>query len=237
MENLDHNIIGEHAKTIEGLDENGVMTTLKQFKGATYTGFFCAYYASDVTFYNCKLQARRLYDSGKSSYEIHPNFVNNCVFDTCEQTNFYVDPNTYFVNEEDPSKNTMLCMSAYGDGHVQACWGTMGGNNLKNFSYKNSRISRFDAHEGICNGSIIDSDVQAFEIGGWGNFVIENTNVHRANPVVSLRSDYGRTWNGTITIKDVDAYLVPDTTPTVIASSYSNWYYGYTCYFPNVVVD
>ena len=237
VENLNHAILGEHPKTIDEIDENGDKTgnKLSQFKGATYDGFFCAQYASDITFYNCKLQARRLYTTGESSYEIDADFANNCVFDTCEQTNFYVDKTTYEPTTAD-SENKWLCMEPTND-HIEACWGTMGGNNIKNFHYKNSRISRFDAHEGIYNGSVVNCDIYAIALSGWGEFKVENTNVYKADVIVPLRSDYGYTWNGKITLKNVDARYTEGTIPTVVQAQYTNWYFGYECAFPSVEID
>ncbi len=232
VENLNHNIIGEHKLQIT--EENGVKKQV-QMNGATYSGFFCATNTSDVTFYNCKLQGRRLYASGRSSYEISIYMVNNCVFDTCEQTNFYVNPDTYFADAE-ISNNTQLSLSPLNSNFLQPCWGTMGGNNLKNFAYVNSRIARLDAHKGLCNGKIINSDVQLIAIGGWGDFTVENSNIHSSGTLMSLRSDYGYTWNGTLTLKNVAA-LYSSGTQKIVSSQFTNWDFGYKCQFPDVLID
>jgi len=211
--------------------------------GSHYSGFYNINNASDVTFNNCKLQARRSYNH--SSYEINIVMSNNVTFDNCEQTNFFVDAVTHLPITE-ATTDTITSMSG-------ACWGAAGTNFCKNLTYKDSSISRFDAHQGLYNGKIIGCDIQGIEIVGFGEFIIEDTDIYKygdggaGNGLIHLRSDYGRTWKGTITFKDVDVYYYEDSshsyaggnpyTSTIFDITYTNWYWGYTCYYPNVVVD
>ena len=55
-----------------------------------------------------------------------------------------------------------------------------------------------------------------------------------------LRSDYGSTWRGTITVKDCTInnwYGSIGTNLAVFGTTWTNHYYGYVCYMPNLVVD
>ena len=250
VDGMKHNVIGEFDNEWE---QNDVVIDGDNLSSASYSGFYTTDYACNVLFKNCTLQGRRSYANG-STYEVSLVNSNNVTFDYCNQTNFYVDADTHLpVTEE--TEDTILSMS---DG---ACWGAAGTNFCKNLTYSNSNITRFDAHQGLYNGNIINCDIQGIEIVGFGEFNIVNTNIYKygsgigaGNSLIHLRSDYGRTWCGTITFKDVDVYhyetgTATGTYPTedhpeytgptshLLDNQFTNWYYGYDCYVPNVVVD
>ena len=131
-------------------------------------------------------------------------------------------------------------------------WGIGGTSYCKNMVYENSTLSRFDAHEGLYNGKIVNSTISGLEVTGWGELLIDGTRWFASsssapyNAIISLRSDYGCTWNGDIIIKNVDAYAYETSTryfgnnpyvTALIYHAYSNWYFGYDCHFPNLTVD
>jgi hypothetical protein len=234
VEGMVHEVIGEFNNAWE--QAGG--------KSSYYDGFYCVYDASNVTFYDCILQGRRCY--GHSSYEISLKMANDVLFEKCIQSNFYVDAVTHLpVTKNTTSK--ILAMSA------DATWGAAGTNYCKNFVYLDSAISRYDAHAGLYNGAIINTDIQGVEIVGWGEFNIENSNMYcygtggAGNGLIHLRSDYGRTWTGTIIFKDVDAYLYETENnnyekgnapgSTILDSTYQNWYWGYQVHYPNLIID
>jgi hypothetical protein len=77
---------------------------------------------------------------------------------------------------------------------------------------------------------------------GKGEMLIRNTTWispgagQTDNSMIFLRNDYGSPWEGTITIKDCTAHN-SDGGTYLIYHRYTNWYFGYDCYFPNVIVD
>ena len=127
------------------------------------------------------------------------------------------------------------------------CWGIAGTNYSKNVEYINCALSRYDAHCGVLNGKVVGTTINFFALVGKGDFLIEDVtwisaaaegNDHTNNSLIYLRNDYGSPWNGTITIKDTVAHGYDGGGKTwLIFHAYRNWYYGYTCHFPNIVVD
>jgi hypothetical protein len=122
------------------------------------------------------------------------------------------------------------------------CWGIGGTNFCKNMEYIGCTLSRFDAHQGLYNGKIIDCTMNFFALTGNGTMVIENTNWYSAgthsadNYLLYLRGDYGSTWAGDIFVKNCTA-TVGDADFNLIYHSYNNFDFGYTCHFPNVYLD
>ena len=110
-------------------------------------------------------------------------------------------------------------------------------------NYWNSRLSRFDAHCGLYNGSIINCDVTFFSLIGKGEFIIKDTNWYSAstsstdNALIYLRGDYGSTWDGEIKIQNLNAYTAEFNNFKLVYHGYKNWYYGYTCCFPSIEID
>jgi hypothetical protein len=116
-------------------------------------------------------------------------------------------------------------------------WGIMGSNYCKNLTYDGCTFSRFDAHKGTHNATIINSEIghQKISIIGSGTLRVENTVVH-GNNIVSLRNDYGSTWDGDMIFKNVT--LKNTGTATLINATWYNHYFGYTCYLPqNIIID
>ena len=79
---------------------------------------------------------------------------------------------------------------------------------------------------------------------GYGDMIVENVDWYQYQPNLSffaLRSDYGYMWNGTLSAKDVRAYVydITDETPVlnVVGHAYTNFYYGYPTCFPSVTLD
>jgi len=121
----------------------------------------------------------------------------------------------------------------------------MGSNYCKNIVYDSCKLTRFDAHSGVLNGKIINSTVSAITIIGGGDMLIENsTIIGRGSAsfckLLDLRSDYGSTWEGTITIKDCIydfAFGSSITGMNIVAATYTNHNFGYETHLPNIVVD
>ena len=73
---------------------------------------------------------------------------------------------------------------------------------------------------------------------GNGEVLIQNVTVYSdgTDAVINLRSDYGSTWNGNVTIDGVHMkYMKDSPTLGIFMAAYTDWNFGYTCYFPRVI--
>ena len=144
------------------------------------------------------------------TYELALNSANAVTFRNCTQTNPITD-------------------TAY--------WGVMGSNYCKNLTYDGCIFSRFDAHQGTYNATILNSEIghQKLSIIGQGTLYVENTVFH-SDTVVGLRGDYGSTWQGEVILKNI---TINNTgTPILVNAGWQNHYFGYTCHLPErIVVD
>ena len=185
--------------------------------GAPYGGFInigdCAY----VTIRNTILTGHKVYltigSAGVSvsmgTYDLSLNRAVNVSFINCRQTNDIND-------------------SKY--------WGILGSNYCKNLVYDSCTLSRFDAHMGVANATIRNSTLghQGINAIGSGTFTVENSTIYGRN-LISLRSDYGSTWQGEFLIRN--CIFIPaggrTTSASLIGGSYSGQHdFGYTCYMP-----
>lgn len=232
----------------------------RNLEGAMYHGFFVSNNANCITFKDCRMQGRTSPGpgGGHSSYDVKANHINKLVLDGCVQSNFWVsvDPETYEIkNATEYDKNSVgyakrvgqnTCMGM-GWADVKGvkrrlCWGLGGTNYCKNVEYINSTITRFDAHCGLYNGKIINCNISCMALTGYGNFIIENTNWYQydaelQNQLLLLRGDYGHHWSGDILVKNVKGYMLNREKFYIASHNFANWYFGYTCTFPNVTLD
>ena len=220
--------------------------------GPSANGMFEATNADHVTFENCIIPGRQSY--GGSSYNFRATNVNKIVLKNCTQSNFWVTvnydtgimtPGTDYVVGALPSTSSVTIKNDAGESKSFGMhWGIGGTNYCKNMEYIGSQISRFDAHAGLYNGKIIDTKINGMELTGVGDLIIENVDWYQygtSTPFLYLRADYGYHWDGDIMIKDTRAHLYDelDGSPTLRLAhyNYTNWYYGYTCAFPNITLD
>ncbi|MDH3244588.1 MAG: hypothetical protein OEM26_08230, partial [Saprospiraceae bacterium] len=185
--------------------------------GAPYSGFINVSDCSNVTIRNTLLTGRRTYQTigsaglevSMGSYDISVSRAINVSFINCSQTNDIKD-RTY--------------------------WGIMGSNYCKNLVYDNCTFSRFDAHKGVLNATIRNSNLGHMGINaiGSGILTVENTTIYGRN-LINLRRDYGSTWQGEFVIRN--CILVPQGyTPAsvnLIGGFNSGQHdFGYVCYMP-----
>lgn len=198
--------------TVKGLTH---LITGEGDTGAPYSGFLSATNANNVLFEDIVYTGHKVYkletDASNSmgTYDISATCSNAITWKNCTQTNSIMD---------------------------KSLWGIMGSNYCKNLKYDGCTLSRFDAHKGMYNSEIINSEIGHGGITaiGAGYLRIENT-VINGNHVVHLRSDYGSTWDGEVIIKDV---TIKNTGNASIFTG--NWYnhnFGYVCHLPNVTID
>lgn len=216
IHDIEHIITGEYEKRelVDGVP----------FIGHSSNGFLSIAVTTNVRVENVVFQARVYYLQG--TYDIGVNMTNDIIFKNCTQSNF-------FAGRED-------CPLYPGLGRL---WGVMGSNFCKNMVYDHCRLTRYDAHSGVYNGKILDSDIASLRLTGGGDMLIENTTFYNYSPggIVSLREDYGVTWHGTLTLRNckvLDVCKNGTTSPdNIIIAQSPNHYFGYPTYFPNVIID
>ena len=235
VENVKHHIVGEITPEEHGLYDK---------QGAHYHGFFNAYNANDILIKNCVLQGRRYYGLS-GTYDFSATQVNKITLDGCKQRNFWIDEYDQPSDTDTGITSMKLDTIEIGEktNSVRHCWGIGGTNFCKNMNYWNSRLSRFDAHCGLYNGSIINCEMTFFSLIGKGDFLIKDTKWYAAsdsqtdNYLIYLRGDYGSTWDGELTIENLSAYALDLSLFKLFFHSYNNWDYGYKCYFPSVEIN
>ncbi len=215
----------------------GEVTTEQHAKelivGAHYQGFFSALYANEVIFDSCVLTGRRYYKIS-GTYDFSANHVNIIRLVNCTQSNFIMK------NEAGEDVYSMAISPLTG---TRYCWGIGGTNFCKNMEYIGCTLSRFDAHQGLMNGKIIDTDINFIALTGKGKMQIENVNWHSVdkgitnNAFIYLRGDYGSTWEGDIIVKNVNITADDPENFAMVFHSYGNFEYGYICTVPSLDVD
>lgn len=222
-----------------------------QSESYPYGGFFSIQLSNNVKVIDCQLTGHTTY------YEDRSHIANNSsvpmgTYDLC----IYCSTHIYFENLTE--KPETLRDSRY--------WGIMGSNYCKCFTFKNCRISRFDAHCGFWNAKLIDCEIsKALCVIGGGELYLENVQRTIGMNFLTLRSDYGATFQGNITLKNckhcaietynsteaqnnvldeskrcatgyiVDAHVNNGVNKLDATQNYYTWDFGYTCYMPQTV--
>lgn len=243
VRNIEHYVTGDMPLSSQ-VDEDGNIV----YVGPTYSGFYSSSNATDVLFEDCILSGRRCYRRPQGgtdgTYDISGNMVNNLYFKNCNQHNFWVtvDPNTLEITPttaDDANAISSMTQFKVNGVSVQMHWGISATNFCKNFYFVDSTLSRYDAHCDVYNGGIINTTVNYVEITGHGKFIMDRMTYYSSgsNAVIPTRADYGWTWEGDVILSDVKAYVYTDRTVRLLYHGYKNWYFGYTCYYPNISVD
>ena len=180
--------------------------------GAPYSGFFYVSGCAYVNIQNCILTGHKEYRNN-GSYDIGMSYTASVTFTNCFQSNDITD-------------------GSY--------WGLSGTNYNKNFIYERCVISRVDAHAGVTNGTIRDSVIGhgGVTVVGYGTFLIENSSFF-STELISLRGDYGSTWDGDIICRNCEIIPMGTATVTLIGGENAGEHdFGYTCYTPkNIIFD
>ena len=188
--------------------------------GSPYKGFISVSSCANVTVKNTILTGHKTYHKigpiGKrvsmGTYDISLNRALNTSLINCSQTNDIMD-GTY--------------------------WGIMGTNFCKNLLLDECTLSRFDAHQGVTNATIRNSSLghMGVQLTGFGTFLIENSTVNDRH-FISLREDYGSTWQGDIIIRNCK--FIPQGSSASIIGGHNDGQhdFGYTCHMPSrILID
>ncbi len=154
------------------------------WQGAPYTSFIYVKEAADVTVADCIFTPHLIYwTKGAAgvpvrmgSYDTGAKSAVNVRWERCSQS----------IDIDNPQY-----------------WGLFGSNFCKNLSMEDCSMSRFDAHMGVANVTLKGCTFGHMGVRcvGFGTFYMEGCEVHYRN-LVTLRDDYGSSWEGNMFIKD-----------------------------------
>ncbi len=176
--------------------------------GAPYSGFINPRQMNNFLCENCILSSHKTYEmedrhAYMGSYDIGGEDANELYYKNCNEANFFEWGN----------------------------WGIMGSNYCKNITYDGCMLSRFDAHAGVYNATIIDSELDAIRLTGGGKFTLKNVKMH-SDLLISMREDFGCTWRGDIEIENVRFFNKRDKVFLFGALFYPHHNFGYQAYYP-----
>ena len=121
-------------------------------------------------------------------------------------------------------------------------WGILGSNFCKDITFKGCTLNRIDAHQGVYNLTVDSCTVGAngLTMTGQGTLNIINTDIE-ATSFITLREDYGSTWDGNINIIDCKFIATGTSVPRLFTSTlaydgYDLHDFGYKCKLPYINV-
>ena len=132
---------------------------------------------------------------------------------------------TYDIGIAEATNITLNGVKMYNEDQMKSTenWGVMGGGIYKNLTVINSELNRIDAHRNVHTVTIKNSTVgeKGITMTGTGDrndnkLVLENVTWKYAEKLITLRADYGVTWNGTISIKNSKVSNVPTNTVSIV---------------------
>lgn len=190
-------------------------------QSAPYGAFLNIGHCANVTVRNVVLTARKTY--------------------RVKLGNFRKKMGTYDLSLGRALNVTLINCKQSNDIHDAQFWGIMVSNGSKNITFDGCSFNRFDAHQGLTNGTIRNSTIghAGLEVIGTGTLLLENTTV-RAPSFVNLREDYGSTWRGDLIIRNCIFQPTGDKSSPAILTGRNNGqhFHGYTAYMPErITID
>ncbi len=169
-------------------------------------------------------------------------YVHDCVFtghkiySTIGSAGKPVAMGSYDINLGTASQVTLARCTQTTDIRDRGYWGLIGTNYCRDLLLEDCDFSRFDAHQGVTNCTLRRCRLgwQCLNAIGNGTFVIEDTEAY-GYALVSLRSDYGSTWNGDMVIRNCTWYPLGDSRSVFAGHNDGTHQFGYTCYMPQKV--
>lgn len=120
--------------------------------------------------------------------------------------------------------------------HSDTHWGIIGANEGKNVVFDNVELSRFGFHTALHNATLRNSSIgyQGIALTGSGTFLLENTTV-RSWHLITLRSDFGSTWEGEFIIRNTVFEPTGDDAVVIHFSNDGRHNFGYDTFMPRVI--
>ncbi len=188
--------------------------------GAPYSGFLSASGCADVTFRNCFATGHRAYrtigSAGRpvsmGTYDYSANSVVNFRMENCRMNH---------IND-------------------RTLWGVIGTNFCKNIVLEDCVLSRMDSHQGVSGEYTIRRTTlgtAGLNAIGRGVLTVEDSTLH-GRSFVSLRGDYGSTWEGELIIRN--SRWIPGNGarlwPRLVGGGNDGTHdFGYPCHMPREI--
>jgi hypothetical protein len=210
-------VINRSNTTVVGLKHHVVGET---DVGQPYRGFLSAVSCANVTLRDCFVTGHKTYSTigaaGKpvsmGTYDLNANEVVNFTMIGCRMDN--------------------ICDTTL--------WGVAGTNFCKNIILENCTLSRMDAHQGVSGVYTIRGCTlghMGLNAIGRGTLTVENSTLN-GRSFVSLRGDYGSTWEGTVVIRNsrwIPACGTPVQPHLLAANNDGQHDFGYPCFMPREI--
>ena len=221
--------------------------------GSSYSGILTAKDLNNLLVEDCTFQAHRFYVDEKrapdgtflkdangrpvfgtnmGTYVLGGGNANNIHYKNCKQSNFRNKDGVPTSTWYDKNWNTAV----RNDGGVAGIWGVHGTNYTKNLTFEGCELNRFDAHAGIYNATVKNCEIININLIGGGTALIKDTTVYNDACFVTLRSDFGSTWNGDLRLENVK-WVNGNENCNMISGIWVNHYFGYETHLPEVVID
>ena len=214
IDGMDHYVDNQPLGAAPHTDENGACYNSG---GPNYNGWLVPSGCNNLTVINTKLCGRTHYRQG--SYDIGGGNMNKMVFINCTQYNMWRDESKKIVYNE-----------------TEHYWGIMGTSYCKNIEYRDSMLSRLDAHAGVFNVKVSGCEMRSICGVGGGDFIVENTTVYGSS-LMGFRVDYGSTWRGDVYLKNCKI-VANGGAVTLINGGINNAPYGFNTVLPyNIYVE
>lgn len=199
-------------------------------EGYPYAGWLKIDESNNILVENCKFHTHKTYVQNAKvrnwmgTYDFAASTSNNILWKNC----------TEFTDITDNTR-----------------YGVMQTNNCKNLTYDGCVLSRFDAHQGLCNATVKNCTIGRFiNAIGMGTLLIENVTKLSPEYFIWLRNDFGSTWDGDVIIKNCrleGRYMRGleladkdnlEKEVNIFFGGYSNHDFGYPCSLPkNLTID
>ena len=190
-------------------------TLTKDTLSGSYAGFIYTRICTDIELTNMQLFARKHGLAGRSTYDLN---IYGTVNITCQNI----------------TSNDILNDSR---------WGIVATYFSKDVTFENCVLNRIDAHQGIYNLGIYNCEIgiKGLTLTGQGTLNVSGTTI-KAPIFITLRKDYGSTWNGDVNIEDCTYVYNGKYSPKIFSYAFSYdddklHDFGYECKFPNVNIN
>jgi len=189
--------------------------------GHPYIGFLRAQQAANITFRNCTVDGRKVYQ-------------------TIGNAGRPVPMGTYGYRADHVVNFSMINCRTGNDIHDSSIWGVKATNFMKNILFEDCVLSRLDVHMGASGSFIVRRSTlghQGLNAIGRGQLIIEDSSIH-ANSLITFRPDYGSTWEGDVLIRN--SRWIPRAghsgTPVMFRMENDGSHdFGYPCFMPRLI--
>ena len=181
VRDLDHKMVGEPTQAAS--------KEVDSFNQAYPYGWIDIAYGYNMTLLDCDLTGHRVYRE-----------------DERDRSGSITDMGTYDFSIKYTIGTTIKGVTQSATPiHDGSFWGIMGSNWSRNITFDSCKLSRFDAHCGFWNADIIDCELGAIlNVIGGGKLNIVRTKRYTGDSFITLRGDYGATFQGEIYLEDCE---------------------------------